>query len=224
MIDMSYDVILFDLDGTLTDSAEGIVNSVIHALEAKGIPYSSKQELRRFVGPPLKDSFREYCKFSEEEATDAVRIFREYFTEKGIYENEVYGGIHEMLYALSKEGFTLAVATSKPEAFAEQILERFDLAKYFTVISGASMNGTSKPEVIKQALERLGLKPSASVLMVGDREHDILGAKEVGISSLGVLYGYGSEEELRIANADHIAKTPQEVVSCCISDVKQKNQ
>ena len=216
---MSYDVILFDLDGTLTDSAEGIVNSVVHALEAKGIPYASKQELRRFVGPPLKDSFCEYCKFSEEEGADAVRIFREYFTKKGIYENEVYGGIHEMLGALYNEGFTLAVATSKPEAFAKQILERFDLAKYFTVISGASMDGTGKTEVIRRTLDRLGVKPSASVLMVGDREHDILGAKEVGISSLGVLYGYGSEEELDTAGADRIVQTPWEIVSYCIPEI-----
>jgi phosphoglycolate phosphatase len=217
---MSYDVILFDLDGTITDSAEGIVNSVIYALNVKGIPYSGKQELRRFVGPPLKDSFREYCNFSEEEAIDAVRIFREYFTEKGIYENAVYDGVPEMLDTLGKAGFTLAVATSKPEAFAEQILERFDLAKYFTVISGASMDGTTKPIVIRQALERLGVKPSASVLMVGDREHDILGAKEVGISSLGVLYGYGSKEELTIANADYIVQTPEEILSCCIPNIK----
>jgi phosphoglycolate phosphatase len=214
---MSYDIILFDLDGTLTDSAEGIVNSVIYALDAKGIPYSSKQELRRFVGPPLKDSFCDYCHFSEEEATDAVRIFREYFTEKGIYENKVYNGVPEMLDALYNAGFTLAVATSKPEAFAKQILERFDLAKYFTVISGASMNGTGKTEVIHRALERIGVTPSSSVLMVGDREHDILGAKEAGISSLGVLYGYGSETELNTSNADHIVQTPWEIVSYCTS-------
>ena len=125
-----------------------------------------------------------------------------------------------MLDTLGKAGFTLAVATSKPEAFAEQILERFDLAKYFTVISGASMDGTTKPIVIRQALERLGVKPSASVLMVGDREHDILGAKEVGISSLGVLYGYGSKEELTIANADYIVQTTEEILSCCIPNIK----
>ena len=214
---MSYSIILFDLDGTLTDSAEGIVNSVVYALERKGIPYTSNRELRRFVGPPLQDSFRDYCGFSEEQAKEAVKIFREYFTEKGIYENSVYEGVSEMLDALCKAGFTLAVATSKPEAFAEQILMRFDLAKYFSVIAGAEMNGTSKPVVIRQALQRLGAEPSDQILMVGDREHDILGAKEVGIASLGVLYGYGSMEELHEAGADHIVHTPSEIVSHCIS-------
>ena len=176
---MSYDVILFDLDGTLTDSAEGIVNSVVYALERKGIPYASKQALRRFVGPPLQDSFRDYCRFSDEQAKEMVRIFREYFTQKGIYENAVYDGVPEMLDSLCKAGYTLAVATSKPEAFAEQILARFDLAKYFTVIAGASMDGTTKPVVIRQALSRLATEPSDRVLMVGDREHDVLGAKDM---------------------------------------------
>ena len=213
---MFYDFILFDLDGTLTDSAEGIVNSVVYALEQKGIPYVNKQELRRFVGPPLQASFRDYCGFSEEEAKDAVRVFREYFTEKGIYENAVYEGVPEMLSSISKAGFKLAVATSKPEAFAKQILERFDLAKYFAVIAGASMEGTDKPTVIRQALSRLHTEPSSRVLMVGDREHDILGAKEVGVSSLGVLYGYGSEEELEEAGADYIVKTPLGVLDHCM--------
>jgi phosphoglycolate phosphatase len=191
------------------------VNSVVYALERKGIPYTSKQELRRFVGPPLQASFREYCGFSEEEAKEAVRIFREYFTEKGIYENTVYEGVPEMLQALYESGFTLAVATSKPEAFAKQILERFDLAKYFTVIAGASMDGTDKPTVIRQTLSRLHTEPSSRVLMVGDREHDIFGAKEVGVSSLGVLYGYGSEEELKEAGADGIIALPAEITSYC---------
>jgi len=216
---MSYNVILFDLDGTLTDSAEGIVNSVVYALENKGVPYASKQALRRFVGPPLQASFRDYCGFSEEEAKDAVRVFREYFTQKGIYENAVYEGVPEMLSSLCKAGFKLAVATSKPEAFAKQILERFDLAKYFTVIAGASMDGTDKPTVIRLALSLLHTEPSSRVLMVGDREHDILGAKEVGISSLGVLYGYGSEKELKEAGATDIADSPCAITSHCLQSL-----
>ena len=216
---MSYDFVLFDLDGTLTDSAEGIVNSVVYALERKGVPYVSKQELRRFVGPPLQASFRDHCGFSEEEAKDAVRVFREYFTEKGIYENAVYEGVPEMLLSLCKAGFKLAVATSRPEAFAKQILERFDLAKYFTVIAGASMDGTDKPTVIRLALSRLNTEPSSRVLMVGDREHDILGAKEVGISSLGVLYGYGSKEELEEAGAAYIAASPSAITSHCLQGI-----
>ena len=208
---MSYDVILFDLDGTLTDSAEGIINSVVYALERMGIPYTDKRELRRFVGPPLQDAFRDYYGLSEDGVTNAVRTFREYFTEKGIYENAVYDGVPEMLDALQKAGYTLAVATSKPEAFAEQILAYFGLSKYFTVVAGASMGGTSKPIVIRRALQKLCTEPSDRVLMIGDREHDVLGAKEVGLPSLGVLYGYGSEAELREAGADFIARTPQEI-------------
>lgn len=213
---MSYNIILFDLDGTLTDSADGIVNSVIYALERKGISYTSKQELRRFVGPPLQESFKEYCGFSEEDAKDAVRIFREYFSQKGIYENAVYDGVPEMLQKLCNAGFTLAVATSKPETFAKQILERFDLAKYFAVIAGASMEGTDKPTVIRQALSRLNAEPSENILMIGDRKHDIIGAKDVGISSLGVLYGYGSKEELADAGADNILSSPSGIAEFCI--------
>lgn len=208
---MSYSVILFDLDGTLTDSAEGIVNSVVYALERKGIPCADKQALRRFVGPPLLDSFRAYCGISEAEAREMVRLFREYFTETGIYENAVYEGVPAMLASLRAAGATLAVATSKPQAFAEQILRRFDLAPYFAVIAGASMDGTTKPAVIRQALECLGVPPSEDVLMVGDREHDVLGAKEVGIASLGVLYGYGDEDELRMAGADHMVSAPSDI-------------
>ena len=215
MFDMSYDVILFDLDGTLTDSADGIINSVVYALEHMGIPCADRLLQRRFVGPPLQDSFRDFYGFSEDEVNLAVRLFREYFSEKGIYENAVYKGIPEMLDSLQQAGMILAVATSKPAAFAERILARFDLAKYFTVIAGASMDGTDKPTVIRQALSRLGVTPSSRVLMVGDRKHDILGAKAVGIACLGVLYGYGSKEELQKAGADRIASSPSEIVAEC---------
>ena len=215
---MDQNVILFDLDGTLTDSAEGIVNSVVYALEHMGIPYESKESLRCFIGPPLQASFRNVFKLSEEQVQDAVRLFRTYFREKGIYENSVYKNVPEMLSALRNEGYTLAVATSKPEAFAKQILLRFDLAKYFRVIAGATMDGTDKPTVIREALARLEVKPSPRVLMVGDREHDVLGAKEVGIRSLGVLYGYGSEKELSEAGAEYIASTPMDIASFCLSD------
>ena len=215
---MNYDVILFDLDGTLTDSAEGILNSVIYALERMCVSYDSKESLRCFIGPPLQTSFRDYCGFSEKQVSEAVQTFREYFREKGIYENMVYENIPEMLNALCDAGFTLAVATSKPEAFAKQILLRFDLAKYFKVIAGATMDGTDKPTVIREALARLNVKPSPRVLMVGDREHDVLGAKEVGIRSLGVLYGYGSEKELTEAGAEYIASTPMGIVDFCIQN------
>ena len=206
--------ILFDLDGTLTDSAEGIVNSIVYALKHYGLPHDDREALRRFVGPPLPESFQKYCGFSAEKAKDAVAVFREYFTEKGIFENSVYDGVPEMLDALVKAGFTLGVATSKPEAFAEQILARFDLAKYFTAVAGATMDEkrTSKPTVIAYAMEKLGITDASCVWMVGDREHDILGAKENGIRSVGVLYGYGDMAELGEAGADVIVQTPAELL------------
>jgi len=217
---MSYDVILFDLDGTLTDSADGIVNSVVYALEHMGVPCADRQAERRFVGPPLQDSFRDFYGFSEERVSLAVRLFREYFSQKGIYENAVYEGVPEMLAALQQKGIVLAVATSKPEAFAERILARFDLEKYFTVIAGASMDGTDKPTVIRQALSRLGEIPSSRVLMVGDRKHDVSGARAVGISSMGVLYGYGSEDELKKAGADRIVSSPAEIAVACMQEIR----
>lgn len=208
---MAYEVILFDLDGTLTDSAQGIVNSVIYALERMGISYTDQESLHRFIGPPLQTSFRNFYGLSEGQTDEAVRLFREYFSSKGIYENTVYEGIPEMLESLCQAGMMLAVATSKPQVFAERILRRFDLAKYFAVISGADMTGTDKSTVIRQALSRLGIEPSSRVLMVGDREHDVLGAKDVGIPCMGVLYGYGSEEEFRAVGADHIVRVPTEI-------------
>ena len=142
-----------------------------------------------------------------------MAVFREYFSEIGIFENTVYKGVPEMLETLQAAGFTLAVATSKPEVFAERILARFDLAKYFTAVAGATMDEkrTNKAEVIRYALEKLGVKERSHILMVGDREHDILGAKAVGLKSLGVLYGYGDRAELTAAGADLLAETPMDV-------------
>ena len=210
---MRYDTILFDLDGTLTDSADGIINSIVHTLKHYGLPHDNRAALRRFVGPPLPESFQRYCGFSPEKAKEAVAGFREYFSEIGIFENTVYEGVSEMLSTLRKAGFTLAIATSKPEVFAERILSRFDLAKYFTAVAGATMDEkrTNKAQVILYALEKLGGREHSHVLMVGDREHDILGAKAVGIDSLGVLYGYGDRAELTAAGALLIAETPMDV-------------
>ena len=210
---MKYDTILFDLDGTLTDSADGIINSIVHALKHYRLPHDDREALRRFVGPPLPESFERYCGFSSEKAKEAVAVFREYFSEIGIFENTVYEGVPEMLGTLKEAGFTLAVATSKPEVFAERILARFDLAKYFTAVAGATMDEkrTNKAEVIRYALEKLGGREHSRVLMVGDREHDILGAKAVGLDSLGVLYGYGDLAELTAAGADLLAQTPADI-------------
>lgn len=204
-----YQTILFDLDGTLTDPGLGITNSVMYALKKWGIEVTDRSSLYRFIGPPLQDSFMQYYGFSREDAEKSVGYYREYFREKGLYENEVYPGAEEMLAALKASGKKLAVATSKPEEFAVRILKHFHLDGYFDVIAGATMDSSrsKKADVIAWCLEKLGVNDLSNVVMVGDREHDIIGAKTVGIDSIGVLVGYGSREELEAAGATHVAET-----------------
>ena len=208
-----YDVILFDLDGTLTDSGLGITNSVKYALEKEGITVNDRSELFCFIGPPLVESFQKFYGFSPEKALEITHVYREYYSEKGIFENEVYGGIEELLKKLKENGKRIVVATSKPELFARKILDHFSLSQYFEYIAGSNMNETrtGKSEVIEYALESCGVTDPEKVIMVGDREHDILGAKKIGTASIGVLWGYGSREELEKAGADYIAQTPDEV-------------
>lgn len=205
--------ILFDLDGTLTEPFEGITNSVLYALRKCGIEEGDRAKLKAFIGPPLLSSFSEFYGMTQEEARRAVSFYREYYAEKGIFENAVIAGIPELLRALQKEGCSLFVATSKPEPFAVRIIERFSLSPYIARVFGASLDETrtEKGEVIAYALQESGIAKE-SALMVGDRKHDILGAKENGIRSMGVLFGYGSREELIFAGADEIAETPEEVL------------
>ena len=201
-----YDLILFDLDGTLTDSAEGIVNSALHALHKRGIVVSDRSELRKFVGPPLMDSFMRFYGYTHEEAVQGVADYREYYADRGIWENTVYPGIPELLANLKAAGKTVVMATSKPEHFAKQIAAYFDIAKYFDLIAGSTMDETrtKKSDVITYALTQLNRDVSHAV-MVGDRSYDVLGAKALGIPCIGVTFGYGSEEELRTAGAAAIA-------------------
>lgn len=201
-----YNTILFDLDGTLTDPAVGITNSVAYALEKYGIKVEDRKSLYSFIGPPLNDSFVKYYAFTPEKAMEAIMVYREYFRDKGIFENEVYEGIPELLEKIKKSGRKIVLATSKPEEFAVRILEHFDLAKYFDVVAGASMDEkrNKKGDVIKYAIEKGGFSTDDAV-MIGDREHDIYGARENGIPSIGVLFGYGDREELEKAGADMIA-------------------
>ena len=199
--------LLFDLDGTLTDPMVGITSSVQYALEKFGIHVKYLKDLIPFIGPPLDDSFQEFYGLSKEDAGKAVEYYREYFAPKGIFENEVYPGIPEILSRLVEAGFTLIVATSKPAVFAKQILEHFGLSDYFSFVGGSELDGTRKrkAEVIGYILETCEIKPQDAI-MIGDRKHDIEGAKLCGLESVGVLYGYGSEEELSKAGADHIIK------------------
>ncbi|MBQ7295442.1 MAG: HAD family hydrolase [Clostridia bacterium] len=207
-----HDIILFDLDGTLTDPGLGITNSVAYALKRFGIEAECRESLYSFIGPPLKDSFMKYYGFSEEKAMQAIEVYREYFRDKGLYENEVYDGIRELLEKIKDSGRKIVLATSKPEEFSVRILEHFDLIKYFDVVAGASMDEkrNKKGDVIFYAMEKGGFTADKAI-MIGDREHDIFGAKENGLPSIGVLYGYGSEDELKSAGADYIAKTVEDV-------------
>lgn len=208
-----YQYYLFDLDGTLTDSGLGITNSVKYALKKYGIEEDDMDKLREFVGPPLAESFQKYYGFSEEESKRAIEYYREYYTAGGMLENEVYEGIPELLEQLKNAGKSLIVATSKPELFAKQILEHFELAQYFDCIAGASMDESrvDKAEVIDYALRLCNIEKKDRIVMIGDREHDILGAKKNGLDSIGVLFGFGSREELKNAGADHIVEVPGEI-------------
>lgn len=210
----NYDYLLFDLDGTLTDPAEGITNSVVHALNKWGIEVSDKKELYCFIGPPLSASFKKYFGFSEEDSLKCVEYYREYFRDRGIFENKVYEGIPELLDHLRKEGKTIILATSKPEKFAKQILEHFDLAKYFDFVAGASMDESrnKKEDVIRYALEMSHVADTSRALMIGDREQDIVGARLNSLDSLGVLYGYGDREEHTAAGATYIAETVEDIL------------
>lgn len=209
--------ILFDLDGTLTDSAQGITNSVAYSLDKFGIK-EEPANLTKFVGPPLLESYAKYYGFSPEQCREALEIYREYYATKGIFENEVYEGIPEMLEQLKNAGKEIILATSKPEDYAKIILKHFELDQFFLYIAGSDMAETrvQKKDVIAYALESCGITDKEKVIMVGDREHDILGAKAVGLDSIGVLYGYGDYEELSKAGADHIVEKPQHILQLLI--------
>ena len=207
--------ILFDLDGTLTDSSPGILNSVVYALEKMGVTPPPREELFSFIGPPLKQSFQRRFGFDDAEALRAIGYYREYFSAGGLFENAVYPGIPEALERLRSAGKRLCVATSKPEGFSERIVEHFGLTKYFEAVCGAAMDEsrTEKAQVLRYALDRLGMAPE-DCLMVGDREHDVLGAREAAsIPCLGVLWGYGSREELASAGALALVRTPEEMTA-----------
>lgn len=205
----NYKYILFDLDGTLTDPAVGITTSVAYALKKFGIVVDDITQLNHFIGPPLLDSFMECYGFSEEKAYTAIEYYRERFRDTGIYENRVYDGVENMLEALKKSGREIILATSKPEPFAREILRHFSLEKYFVYAAGSNLDGTrtAKAEVIEYALESVGVEDKTSAVMIGDRKHDIIGAQKTGLDSIGVLFGYGSREELEAAGATYIVET-----------------
>lgn len=204
--------ILFDLDGTLTDSGEGIINCAILALEHFGLPIPDRQTMRVFVGPPLTDTFVKFG-VPEEKADEAVEVYRSRYTTIGKFENFPYPGIREVLQALKEQGHTLYVATSKPESMSVEILEKFDLSQYFDMICGASFDRSrsKKEEVIAYLLEKAG--STNNTVMVGDTAFDVIGAAAHGIPTIGVSWGYGTVEDMRSAGAAAIANTMDELLA-----------
>ncbi len=217
-----YHYILFDLDGTLTDPKLGITGCVQYALRKLGREVPDADALEPFIGPPLMDSFREFCGLDEETGAKAVAYYRERYAVDGLFENEAYPGIVQMLARLQAAGCHLAVASSKPEVFVKRILERFEMLPYFEVVVGSELDGSrvQKEEVVEEALRRLlgedGLMRAASgqitdAVMVGDRKFDVQGAKQFGLACIGVTYGYAAAGELEEAGADEIVESVEEL-------------
>ena len=210
-----YEIFLFDLDGTITDSALGITNSVMYALKKFGIEETDRtKSLKKFIGPPLTESMEKYYGMSEEEALLGVKYYREYYHDKGIYENRVYDGLEEVLKKINEAGKQAIVATSKPEKYAKIIMDHFHLTKYFACVAGMEMDGGrgTKAQVITYALEKNDITDKSKVLMIGDREHDVVGAHENGLDCLGILYGFGSRKEFEEAGADYIRENVEDIL------------
>lgn len=210
-----YDVIAFDLDGTLTNPERGLIASFKYAHEKMGIEYESLASLKRFIGPPLYEEWQNCYGISADESSKMLLIFREFYEVYGWWDNEVYNGIPELLASLKSRGKRLAVATSKPEHFAKKILRKFGLADYFDFIGGAASDKSrdKKIEVLEYVLENLGHPDRKSVILVGDRKYDAEGARLAGIDSLGVSYGHGSKEELCISGFTLLADSAEQVLN-----------
>ena len=206
--------ILFDLDGTLTDPKEGITRSIKYALDKLGKPVPTTEELLWCIGPPLKESFKKILESDDDTAETALYFYREYFRERGIFENEVYSGIPKVLEKIKKKGLKLFVVTSKPYVYANEIITHFNLSSFFKEIYGSFLSGkfTDKVELIAYTLktEKITAKKT---LMIGDREHDIIGAIKNNVRSIAVTYGYGTKDELIQSNPDFIANSPKEILT-----------
>lgn len=201
--------ILFDLDGTITDSAPGIVASAKYALSKFGIYENDISVLQKFVGPPLVNAFTEIYGFSREKSIQAVKYYREYYPDYGIFECTVYDGIRCVFEGLKKQGKQIILATAKPELYTQRILDHFDLAKYFDLVAGSDFENTrtEKEEIIAYALKQAKIENTSDCIMVGDRYYDIKGAHVNNIEAIGVLYGYGSKEELNALGAEYLVNT-----------------
>lgn len=220
----SYDIIFFDLDGTLTNSKEGITKSVQYALSKLDIHEENLDKLEPFIGPPLMESFQKFYGFDTKKAKQAVSYYREYFAETGIYENKLYPGISELLSELKENKKRLVIATSKPTVFTERILKHFDIYSYFELIVGSNLDGTrsTKSEVIEYALSKLEGIKNEDIVMVGDRSYDIKGAVVNKIDSIAVTYGFGSQEEISDAKPNYIVDSVEELQNLLIYPILNK--
>jgi len=208
-----YDAVLFDFDGTVADTGEGIFNGVYHVLASKGIEPPEPEKMRYFIGPPLHDSFKTVLGFDDEACDAAIIKYREYYSVKGIFELTMYDGMEELFRKLKAENIKVGIASSKPEVFLQRIAENLKMTELFDVICGSDFSyiHTDKKKIIQRAIESLHLPAGAKVLMVGDRSFDIKGAKGAGVDSAGVLFGYGSRKEFEEAGADYIVADTDEL-------------
>lgn len=213
-----YKYVFFDLDGTITEPEEGIINGVLYALSRFGITVEDRTTLYPYIGPPLRDSFRDYHGLSEEDTEQAILYYREYYSTKGIYQNDIMPGMEQAFWTLRKHGCHLYVATSKPELYAKQILENLKLDGYFDIIAGSTFDKArdTKAAVIEYLITSIAanqIKPAADdIIMVGDRKFDVLGARKFGIDTIGVLFGYGSKEEFDACACRYVAADAKEMV------------
>lgn len=209
----TYKVILFDLDGTISDPKTGITRSVQYALQKMNSVVPDVDDLEGFIGPPLQVSFADYFKFDENQTNKAIEFYRERFKEKGMYENELYSNVPLLLHSLKEQGLNLVVATSKPTVFAEQILKHFEIDHYFDLVVGSNLDGTrtSKTEIIQYILDAYKPYKLEDFIMIGDRKHDIEGANNNGIVSIGVTYGYGTFEELSNSKPTYIVESVEQL-------------
>ena len=217
---MKYKAVIFDFDGTICDTGEGILKSAKYALDYYNIEAPEYTELTFFIGPPLTDSYSRYFGFDDKKAIDAVMLFREYYSSKGNMQCDIYPGVREFISAVKSAGIRVGIATSKPEFFAKKIAERFGVDRLFECISGASLNSTTqdKAESIKSAIKSMNITDLNRCVMIGDRSHDIIGAKKTGLSSIGVLYGFGTRQEFEESGADYIAADFNELKSILLDD------
>lgn len=213
-----YKYVFFDLDGTITEPEEGIINGVLFALSKFGITVEDRTTLYPYIGPPLRDSFRDYHGLSEEDTEQAILYYREYYSTKGIYQNDIMPGMEQAFQTLRQHGCHLYVATSKPELYAKQILQHLKLDGYFDIIAGSTFDKArdTKAAVIEYLITGIAadqVKPSADeIIMVGDRKFDVIGARAFGIDTIGVLFGYGSKEEFESCDCRYVAADAEEMV------------